>query len=214
MTRFPQQNDTGGSRISITRRELLAAPLALAASCAAPRDTVRTAAEGKRKPVATVITEYRFNSHADVIVGRLLDGYEYNGEKRQPRVRVASMYTDQTPANDLSRPMAAKHGVPIFPSIREALTLGGNTLAVEGVVLVGEHGNYPLNEKGQHLYPRFELFSQVVDTRAEVGESLLHPKAISSRKAMERGKILLMVPSLRQGVLKNARRFHTASDTR
>ena len=166
-TRLPSS-----TRAPITRRTMLAAPLALAAACAVPRGGERPIPEEKRKRVAAIITEYRYNSHAEVIVGRLLAGYEYNGEKRQPRVRVASMYTDQVPANDLSRPLAAKYGVPIFPSIREALTMGGNKLAVEGVALVGEHGNYPLNEKGQHLYPRFELFQQVVDAFRETGSTV------------------------------------------
>ena len=50
----------------------------------------------------------------------------------------------------------------IYPTIAEALTLGGSKLAVDGVVLVGEHGNYPRNEKGQTKYPRYEFFEQIV----------------------------------------------------
>ena len=46
-------------------------------------------------------------------------------------------------------------------SVRDALVENGK-LAVEGVLLIGEHGNYPRNEKGQILYPRFEMFSQIV----------------------------------------------------
>jgi hypothetical protein len=42
------------------------------------------------------------------------------------------------------------------------LTLGGDTLAVDGVLLVGEHGEYPYNELGQHLYPRKEFFDEIV----------------------------------------------------
>jgi len=44
--------------------------------------------------------------------------------------------------------------------------------SVEGVVIIGEHGNYPFNEKGQHLYPRYDLFSQVVDVFREAGVSV------------------------------------------
>jgi hypothetical protein len=36
-------------------------------------------------------------------------------------------------------------------------------LAVDGVVLVGEHGNYPKNEMGQTRYPRYEFFEQIVN---------------------------------------------------
>lgn len=124
-----------------------------------------------RKRIATIITEYRPDSHADVIVGRLLEGYEYNGQHQTPQVEVVSMYTDQVPPNDLSRAMAAKHGVKICSTVQSALTAGDRGLAVEGVVLVGEHGNYPENEKGQKLYPRYELFKQIVDTFRETGHS-------------------------------------------
>jgi hypothetical protein len=138
------------------RRELLRGFAGAALTCG-------KAPAAERKQIATVITEYRRNAHADVIVGRLLDGYEYNGVKRTPRVQVVSMYTDQVPANDLSRGMASKHGVKIFPTVRETLMRGTGKLAVEGVVLVGEHGKYPANEKGQLLYPRYELYKQIID---------------------------------------------------
>ncbi len=98
-----------------------------------------------------------------MIVGRLIEGYDYYGSRLAPRVDVVSMYTDQTPENDLSRPMAARHGFRICPTVHDALTLGTRRLAVEGVVLIGEHGKYPLNEKGQQLYPRYELFKQIED---------------------------------------------------
>ncbi len=134
--------------------------------------TYRNALGAERKKIATVVTEYRRNSHADVIVGRLLEGYEYNGEKRTPRVEVVSMYTDQVPANDMSRAMAAKHGFKIFPTVRETLLRATEKLAVEGVVFVGEHGNYRKNEKGQTLYPRYELYKQIVEVFRQTGSAV------------------------------------------
>jgi hypothetical protein len=114
-----------------------------------------------RKRVAAIVTEYRIRSHADNIVTRLLEGYALHWEVVEPRIEVASLYMDQVPANDIGHELAAKHGVPIYATIREALTLGGNGLAVDGVVIVGEHGEYPFNEKGQHLYPRRRFFEEV-----------------------------------------------------
>jgi hypothetical protein len=125
-----------------------------------------------KKRIATVITEYRRNSHADVIVGRLLEGYEYEGKFRAPSVQVVSMYTDQVPANDMSRDMAARHDVRIFPTVAESLTLGGAGLAVDGVVFIGEHGNYPDNEKGQKLYPRYPLYQQIVEVFRKSGRTV------------------------------------------
>ena len=119
-----------------------------------------------------IVTEYRLNAHADVICTRLLEGYEYYGKLREPRLETVAMYTDQVPSNDMSRAKAKRHGVPIFKTVREALTLGTGKLAVDGVVLVGEHGNYPTNEKGQHLYPRYELCAQIIDVFATSGRAV------------------------------------------
>src|SRR3954465_15574010 len=88
------------------------------------------AAEPKR--IAAVVTEYRPNSHADVIIGKYLDGFRQDGRPPRPRARVVSLYTAQVPANDLSRERAAQHGVPISPTIAEALTFGKGRLGVDG----------------------------------------------------------------------------------
>ena len=63
-----------------------------------------------------------------------------------PRVELVSIYLDQVDERDIGVGLAAEHNVPIYPSIRQALTLGGNELAVDGVILIGEHGDYPYNE--------------------------------------------------------------------
>jgi len=137
----------------LTRRDL--AGLALA--------PLAGQAEQKKIRVAAIVTEYRHWSHADVIVGRLLGGYSMNGIHRLPRSRVVSLYTDQVPENDMSRDLAARHGFKIYPTIREALALGGRQLSVDAVVFVGEHGRYPVNDLGQKMYPRYELFNQILD---------------------------------------------------
>ena len=115
----------------------------------------------KTKRVSALVTEYRFNSHADVILGKILDGYRYDGGVG-PNLELAGMYVEQFPRRDLSRDVSRKHGVPLFKTIEEALTLGGKTVAVDGVLIIGEHGNYPINEKGQKLYPRRKWFEEVV----------------------------------------------------
>jgi len=123
-----------------------------------PRDTAPNA-----KPrVAAIVTEYRPRSHAENLINKLLEGYPLYWTPMRPRTQVVSLYTDQVPANDVSRAVAAGHHLPIFPTIREALTLGGDRLAVDGVVLVGEHGDYPLNEKSQKAYPRRRFFEETV----------------------------------------------------
>src|SRR5689334_23913328 len=103
----------GESNHNISRRHLLKAAPVLAWSARADA----------KKRIATIITEYRLNSHADVIVGRLIEGSEYDGQRREPAVQVVSMYTDQVPNNDMSRGLAARYPFKIYPNVREALTL-------------------------------------------------------------------------------------------
>src|SRR5215469_13736938 len=114
------------------------------------------------KKIAAVITEYRRHSHADVIVGKILEGYNYDGGAG-PNLKIVSMYVDQFPDPDMSRALARKHGFRIHDSIAGALTLGGKELAVEGVLNIGEHGKYPTNDKGQILYPRRRFFEATTD---------------------------------------------------
>jgi len=62
--------------------------------------------------------------------------------------------------------------VPIYESIPQALTLGGKELAVDGVLIIGEHGDYAWNEKEQHMYPRKFFFEQVCGVFATSGRSV------------------------------------------
>lgn len=112
------------------------------------------------KRVAAVVTEYRRWSHADVIIGKIIEGFYHDG-KEFPRMRLASMFVDQFPERDLSRELAKKHNFTIYDSIEGALTLGRKELAVEGVLCIGEHGKYPTNDRGQILYPRRRFFEAV-----------------------------------------------------
>jgi hypothetical protein len=86
---------------------------------------------------------------------------------------LVSLYVDQVGSGDLSRERAARFpSMKIYPTIAEALTLGGSKLAVDGVLLVGEGGKYPVNEKGQTLLPRYEFFQQIVSVFRSSGRSV------------------------------------------
>ena len=85
-----------------------------------------------KKRVAAIVTEYRRRSHADVIVGKILEGYNQDGGPG-PNLKLVSMYVDQLPATDMSRELARKHGFTIYETIADALTLGSKQLAVDGV---------------------------------------------------------------------------------
>jgi hypothetical protein len=147
----------------ISRREFIAgsaaAPLALEAQ--------------KRPKLAAVCTIYFKMSHAQHIVGRFLEGYGWNSTHHHPPMDLVSLYVNQIGKDDVSRERAARFPqMKMYPTIAEALTLGGSKLAVDGVVLVGEHGHYPQNEKGQTKYPRYEFFQQIVKVFRDSGRSV------------------------------------------
>lgn len=120
--------------------------------------------KGAQRPkIAALVTVYRKFSHGQHIVDRFLEGYGWNGEHHHPPMDLVSMYVDQKPPQDLSADREKRFPkMKIYSSIAETLTLGGSKLAVDGVLLVGEHGNYPRTEKRQVKYPRYEFWNQIV----------------------------------------------------
>ena len=140
---------------NISRRELLAgvasAPLLAGAQPQPPRPKI-----------AAITTTYFKYSHTQHIVDRFLEGYGWNGTHHHPPMDLVSLYVDQIGDRDLSKDRAKRFpSMKIYPTIAEALTLGGSKLAVDGIVVVGEHGRYPRNEKGQTKYPRYEFFKEI-----------------------------------------------------
>jgi len=80
----------------------------------------------------------------------------------RPNLQLVSLYIDQIGEKDKGRKLAAEQGVRVCNTIEEALTLGGKDLAVDGVLLIGEHGEYPISETGQTRYPRRRFFEETV----------------------------------------------------
>jgi hypothetical protein len=130
-----------------------------------------TPATSGRKPLAVITTVYRPLSHSFHIGGRFLHGYLRGGKHHVPKHYFHSLYVDQKPENDLSRELGRDYGVRVAGSIESALTKDGK-LAVDGVLLIGEHGNYPRNDKGQILYPRYEMMEQVCAVFQKCGRSV------------------------------------------
>ncbi|MDR3676377.1 MAG: hypothetical protein P4N24_12870 [Acidobacteriota bacterium] len=116
-----------------------------------------------RPKLAAIVTTYFKYSHAQHIVDRFLYGYGWKGTHYRPPMDMVSLHVEQVGEGDLSRSRSEQFpSMRIYPTIAEALTLGGSNLAVDGVVVVGEHGKYPRNEKGQTQYPRWEFFQQII----------------------------------------------------
>ena len=126
----------------------------------------------QRKKIAAIVTTYFPASHADVIVTKFLKGFPTDDGLLPPQVDVVSMYMDQIHERDVGMELAKEHNVIIYPSIPRALTLDGKELAVDGVLLIGEHGDYAWNEKMQHLYPRRFFLEQTCGVFATSGRSV------------------------------------------
>ena len=122
--------------------------------------------------VGAVITSFTHRSHAHVIMENFLVPYLFNGKRTEPGMTVTGMFVDQIGGGDMSRDVARQFDIPMYDTIGEALCGGGDQLAVDAVLLIGEHGNYPTNEKGQVQYPRKEFFDEVVKVFRRSGRSV------------------------------------------
>lgn len=122
--------------------------------------------------IAVIGTIYRYLSHVQHIADRFLIGYPLRGTWHKPDMKIVSLYVDQKPDGDQSEARAKEFGFNVYPTIAEALRCGGDKLAVDAVLLIAEHGQYPRNEKGQVLYPRYEFFKECVDVFEKDGRAV------------------------------------------
>ena len=155
-----------------TRRSILKRSLATVGGLFLTRPNSWAADGTKRSklPVAGVATVYRKNSHADVILGKILEGFNQDGGVG-PDLELVSLYIDQFPDNDMSRGLAKKHGFRLTKTIDEAINLDGNKVGVAGVLSIGEHGDYPNDPvTGQQMYPRKRFFDEIVAALQRGGE--------------------------------------------
>ena len=131
-----------------------------------------------RTRIAAVVTTFFPNSHAGVLVDKFLRGFPTDKGLIAPRTEIASLYIDQIHDRDVGRQFAHKYDIPLYESIRSSLTLGGDQLAVDAVLLIGEHGDYPVSKLGQEMLPRRHFFEQIIGV---IGEAH-HPIPIFNDK--------------------------------
>ena len=120
--------------------------------------------------IAAIVTTFPSKSHAQSIVGKFFRGFPTDGGLIKPRTRVVSMFIDQLHEQDIGLQLAHEHGVAVYESIRGALTLGTGELAVDAVLIIGEHGDYPKSALGQEMLPRRYFFEQVCGVIGESGK--------------------------------------------
>lgn len=132
---------------------------------------------GKKIRVAAILTTFFYRSHAHVILENFLEPYLFNGKVVDPtqEFEIVSFHVDQFGTStkpDMARTVAKQFGIPVFPSIHDALTRDEDDLSVDAVLVVGEHGEYPFNEKGQELYPKKRFFDEIVAVFQKSGRSV------------------------------------------
>jgi hypothetical protein len=137
---------------------------------AAAAGTAALGAVPGRLRVAAIYTVLRRRSHAFNILENFLEPYLFNGRRIDPGMEVVSFYADQRAAQgDLTDATARRYGIGVYPTIAEALCCGGSALAVDAVLSIGEHGEYPSNELGQVEYPRKRFFDESVAVMRRTG---------------------------------------------
>lgn len=171
-------HDPKGSNLS--RRQFV-----LAAAALTGFGRFAAAVEPKKRPrVAAIYTVFRHRSHAHDILENFLEPYYFNGKLTDPGVEVVSFYADQTaPMGDMTQDVAKQYKVRVCKTIDEALCLGGKELAVDAVLSIGEHGDYPVNKLGQTEYPRKRFFDEIVAVmqRSKRSVPLYNDKHLSFR---------------------------------
>jgi hypothetical protein len=137
-----------------------------------PRSHPPAPANKPKRRLAVVTTVFHYLSHSYHICGRFLNGYLRGKGFHHPDWQIASMYVDQVRKNDLSQEYSKEFKFPIYKTVGEALRLGGDKLAVDGVLLIAEHGDYAYNDRGQKLYPRHEMFNRITEVFQKSGRSV------------------------------------------
>ncbi|MFN9717247.1 MAG: hypothetical protein ACK58L_01045, partial [Planctomycetota bacterium] len=170
------------SRRSLIRSSLLAAGTGIVWPRAS--DAGLAVQTREKLAVTALITAYYPVSHADVIVSKILEGYQRNNQPPGPGLKLVSMYVDQLHAHDMSQAMADRYGVRLCRSIDEAISLGTDNVQVAGVLSIGEHGDYPRREVTQQkMYPRRRFFDETVATFRRCGRCVpyFNDKHLSDR---------------------------------
>jgi hypothetical protein len=130
----------------------------------------QSSAPDERPRIAVLANVYKTHLHTQHIIDRVLDGYNYGAEFQKPALHVISIYVEQRGDGDLVPERAHRHNIRICNSVDEALTLGTDKLAVDGVIYIGEQGDYPRNSLGLIPYPRYQFFEKVVAVFRKTGK--------------------------------------------
>jgi hypothetical protein len=167
------------------------APVVPAAAAAAESAEPEQQEQQRPKPrLCIVCTVWYYLTHAQHEGDRFNHGWPMNGKWHDPEVELVSVYCDQkdqtevhphfqhlpddeVPKGDLSAAREEEYdALTVYDTIAEALRCGGDELAVDCVLLIGEHGQYEVDEYQMTRWPRWEFFSAITAVFKEDGRSV------------------------------------------
>ena len=111
-------------QIPKAQKQFLSLVLAALAPVCAGASAAEIASQVQTKNIAAIVTVYHHNSHADLIVSRLLQTDTLDGRGKESPLKLVSLYTDQKTEKDISRLLAASHRFRMSDTIEDALTQG------------------------------------------------------------------------------------------
>ncbi len=88
------------------------------------------------KRIALLTSAWTSGSRVLGLADRFLVGYPWAGTWHRPDVRIVAAYARDKPDKELAAERAKEFGFTLFPSVAEALHIGGAKLAVDGVLLL------------------------------------------------------------------------------
>ena len=137
--------------------------------------------------VAVVFDVMTHRSHANVILENFLEPYYFDGAVVDPRedFQIISLCADHPEGHeesedpvrrkDMSKAVAREYGIRLYDTIAAALCAGGEQLAVDAVLSIGEGGGgdkYGYTELGQPKYPRKRFFDEIVAVFRKSGRAV------------------------------------------
>jgi hypothetical protein len=130
-----------------------------------------------RPRFAAVVNEFWPGSHADLLVGRLHDGYELLWTPTEPLSALEVMHVLDPGPTDVGAERAETWGVRRAADISGALSASGEGVDVDGVVLIAERNPRSgrpeeVDERGRPKDRRHELFMQVARACEQSGKSV------------------------------------------
>jgi hypothetical protein len=117
----------------------------------------------RKRKVAVITTTFSIGSVAERLTTRLLEGYWIGNNFHESQCDVASLCVARMESTDLGRRISEAYDLALVPTIAEALMLGESSLAVDGILLVGEDADRNTDSASLKHDSRFRFFQQIVD---------------------------------------------------